>query len=147
MSFPLVSLNNETVMCVKRPFNLNKRKLRILDENGDPLGVIKKHFSLNNASIEIYDAEKKQIYGIKCPSPPSHWSFLKIKHETQEVGSIKKKNVLRNSTNADLLETLELNFPQGADNKARALLIGVVLCLDILMCEDVSSEPRHLKDN
>jgi len=130
----ILTVEEQVVLRVKRPFRFYFHRAEILDSQGESLGVIERRFSLLRRAYSVFSASDKaefQLFG-----PILHpWTF-QIRKNGVECGKITKKwsGLLKEGfSDAD---NFGVTFPAEWDVKLKALFLGAVFLMDFVHFEN-----------
>lgn len=128
------SPEGQPVLSVKRGISLFLSKVDVLDETGQSVGgFAQKLFSIGGA-FRVLDVNQQEICQLK--GKWSSWEFRFLRGE-EELAKVSKKWAGLGKelfTSADNY-MLQINEQVGADDPVRQLILGAVLCIDMVLKE------------
>jgi len=126
--------DGKPVLSVKRGVSFFRSKVQVLDEAGNVVGGFKqKLFSIGGA-FSVHDANEKPLFTLQ--GKWSSWEFA-FKSGEQELGKVSKKWAgfgRELFTSADNY-MLQISEQVPADNPIRLLILGAVMCIDMVLKE------------
>jgi len=133
----VVGMDNAEVLRLKRPFRFYFHRLDVLDAQGQRLGAVERRFSLLRRIYSVTDGAGNDV--CELFGPILHpWTF-EIRRQGLTVGKITKKwsGLFKEAmTDAD---NFGVTFPDDADQRAKALLLGAVFLIDFVHFEDTGN--------
>ena len=126
--------DGELVLQITRPFRFYFHTAKIVDSQGNLLGVIERRFSILRRIYSVFDSSGNDIFQLFGPLLHP-WTF-QIRKDGVEYGKITKKwsGLLKESfTDADNFGVV---FPAQWDIETKALFMGVVFLIDFVHFEN-----------
>lgn len=124
----------ENLLTVKRGISFFRSKVEVLDENNIVIGKFKQQFFSIGGKFKVLDENDKELCMLK--GKWTSWDFKFVRdttefaHVTKKWGGIGKELF----TSADnYMLSIDENVPQ--DSKLRLLIIGAVMCIDMVLKE------------
>ena len=130
----VVNPDNQTTLHLKSPFRFYFREITIYNATGQPLGYIRRNFSILRRKYSVCDIQGKEI--CELFGPLLHpWTF-EIREGEQVFGKITKKwsGLLKEGfTDAD---NFGVTYPADWPDEIKVLLLGAVFLIDFVHFED-----------
>ena len=126
--------SGEKVLTVKRGVSLLRSKVEVLDEHDKVVGKLKQKLLSIGGKFSVLDAEENFLFSLK--GKWTSWDFKFVKDELEFARVTKKWAGIGKEffTSADnYILKVEDQVPQ--DNNIRVLLLGAVLCIDMVLKE------------
>jgi len=134
MNIEIIDNSQQTVMCIKRPFKVWKKNVKVGDGQGGNLGVIRKKFSVTCKKFFLENAAGQTVYTLEG-NPILPRKFKILDNSGREVGQVLKKwGGLAKEIFTDA-DTFTCFFPPDSDTTTRALLIATTLFIDLTYFE------------
>ncbi|MCC9166561.1 phospholipid scramblase-related protein [Pontibacter harenae] len=124
----------EKVLTLRRGISLFMSKVEVLDEHDNVIGRLKQQFFSIGGKFSIVDANDNFLFMLK--GKWSSWDFNFIKDDMEFAKVTKKWAGIGKEffTSADNY-VLSIGDMVPADNNLRVLLLGAVLCIDMVLKE------------
>lgn len=130
----IVKPDNQMALRLKSPFRFYFREIAVYDASGQPLGHIRRNFSILRRKYSVCDNQGQEI--CKLFGPILHpWTF-EIREGEEVFGKITKKwsGLLKEGfTDAD---NFGVTFPVDWPDKIKALCLGAVFLIDFVHFEN-----------
>jgi len=128
------STDGEKVLTVKRGVSLLASKVEVLDEHDNLVGKLQQKLFSFGGKFSVLDADENFLFSLK--GKWTSWDFKFVKDEMEFARVTKKwagigKELFTSADNYIL--KVEEKVPQ--DNNMRVLLLGAVLCIDMVLNE------------
>nr|WP_319495494.1 phospholipid scramblase-related protein [uncultured Desulfobacter sp.] len=126
--------DGETLVHIKRGISIFLSKVRVEDGNGQYLGGFKQKFFSIGGKFDVLDADDTPVCSLK--GKWTSWDF-KFMRENKELAHVSKefagfaKELFTSADNYML--TICDSIP--ADNPVRKLIMGAVMCIDMVLKE------------
>lgn len=126
--------DGETLVHIKRGISIFLSKVRVEDGNGQHLGGFKQKFFSIGGKFDVLDADDTPVCSLK--GKWTSWDF-KFMREDKELAHVSKefaglaKELFTSADNYML--TISDSIP--ADNPVRKLIMGAVMCIDMVLKE------------
>ncbi len=126
--------DGQRILTVKRGISIFLSKVDVLNENDEVLGRFKQKFFSIGGKFDVFDANDKVMCSLKGKWTSWEFSFMRGEEELAKV--TKKwaglgKELFTSADNYVL--TINENVP--ADDPLRALIMGAVICIDMVLKE------------
>tara|TARA_B110000285_G_C15029083_1_gene565727 strand:+ start:524 stop:1111 length:588 start_codon:yes stop_codon:yes gene_type:complete len=126
--------SGEKVITVKRGMSIMNSKVEVFDENDVLVGKFKQKLFSFNGKFNVLDPNEKVL--CKLQGKWSSWDFKFVK-ENKELGHVSKKWA---GLGQELFTTadnymLEINESVPKDDPLRMLILGAVICIDMVLNE------------
>ena len=128
------SASGEKVLTVKRGVSLLRSKVEVLDEHDNVVGKLKQQLFSLGGKFSVLDADENFLFSLK--GKWTSWDFKFVKDDMEFARVTKKWAGIGKEffTSADnYILKVEDQVPQ--DNNIRVLLLGAVLCIDMVLKE------------
>ena len=128
------STSGEKVLTVKRGVSLLRSKVEVLDEHDNVVGKLKQQLFSLGGKFSVLDADENFLFSLK--GKWTSWDFKFVKDDMEFARVTKKWAGIGKEffTSADnYILKVEDQVPQ--DNNIRVLLLGAVLCIDMVLKE------------
>ncbi|WP_161889051.1 phospholipid scramblase-related protein [Pontibacter russatus] len=128
------STSGEKVLTVRRGVSLLRSKVEVLDEHDNVVGKLKQQLLSLGGKFSVLDADENFLFSLK--GKWTSWDFKFVKDDMEFARVTKKWAGIGKEffTSADnYILKVEDQVPQ--DNNIRVLLLGAVLCIDMVLKE------------
>jgi len=126
--------DGQPVLVVKRGVSMFRSNVQVLDETGAVIGGFKQKFFSIGGAFSVFDANDKPLFDLK--GKWSSWEFS-FKSGEQELAKVSKEwaGLGRELfTSADNY-MLQISDDVPANNPVRLLIVGAVMCIDMVLKE------------
>lgn len=126
--------NAQALLRVIRPFRFYFHRAKLVDAQGQMLGVVERRFSMLRRIYSVFDSSGREVFQLFGPILHP-WTF-QIKKDGKDCGKITKKwsGLLKEGfTDADNFGVI---FPPELDVNLKALLLGAVFLIDFVHFEN-----------
>ena len=135
------SLIDEPVLTVRSPFRWFFHEATIDGATGEPLGWVRRRWSVLRRRYEVRDAADGRTYHL-AGTLLHPWTFEVLRDGVRCGRVVKRWSGLFREASSDA-DRFEADFPQDWPERHKALLLGAALLLD---CAHFESRLRHVLD-
>jgi uncharacterized protein YxjI len=128
------------LMTIKRPYKFIGGLLDIKDGNHNPLGSVKKKFSITSRKFIVVDTTGRELYSLKASHVVGRsFAVCDLRNGEREVGQIKKQwSGLLQEMYSDA-DNFGIQFPASATPNEKALLFAATFLIDFMYFEQNQS--------